>query len=140
MAYEFLEHTADLKIKASAKTLDEALIEAGRALTEAIAGKSVIEPRISKEFTIIINRPQILVHDFLQELIYLFATEQLLFSEYNLELKEAIGYKLVAKLRGEKYDPKRHKLLKEVKAATYHELKVDGDDKAGWVIEVICDT
>jgi len=81
----------------------------------------------------------VLVHDFLTELIYLFSTEQLLFSEFDLELKEAMGYKLTAKVKGEPYDAQKHKLIKEVKAVTYHDMKVEeGPD--GWVIEAICDT
>ena len=139
MAYEFLEHTADLKFRASGKTLQEALVEAGRALTEAVAGGSDIKPKVGREFTITVHKPEILVHDFLQELIFLFSTEQLLFSGYDLKLKEAIGYRLTAKVTGEKYDPKRHRLLKEVKAATYHDMKVMGGED-GWVIEVVCDT
>jgi len=139
MAYEFLDHTADLKIRATGKTLEEALVEAAKAVTEAIAGDSKIEAKIEKEFEVKIHLEHVLVHDFLQEIIYMFSTEKLLFSEFNVTLKEALGYKLTARLKGEKYDPKKHKLVKEVKAATYHELKVEKGDK-GWAIEVICDT
>jgi SHS2 domain-containing protein len=140
MAYEFLEHTADLKIKATGGTFSEALSEAAKALTEAIAGKSKIEAKVERKYAIVVKHPETLVHDFLGQVIYTFSTEHLLFSEFNLILKESLGYKLVATLRGEPYDPKKHKLVKEVKAATYHDLKVEGDDKKGWTIEVICDT
>jgi SHS2 domain-containing protein len=140
MAYEFLEHTADLKIKATGKTFSEALTEAAKALTEATAGKSRIEPKVEKQYAIIVKHPETLVHDFLSQLIYLFSTEHMLFCEFDLNLKESLGYKLIAKLKGEPYDPKKHKLVKEVKAVTYHELKVVGDDKNGWTLEVICDT
>jgi SHS2 domain-containing protein len=140
MAWEFLEHTADLKIRATGNTLEETLSESAKALTEAIAGKSKIEPKSERTFTVIVRDPQILVHDFLGRLIYMFSTEQMLFSEFQLTLKEAIGYKLVVKAKGEKYDAKRHKLLKEVKAATYHDMKVDEEKGKGWTIEVVCDT
>jgi SHS2 domain-containing protein len=139
MAIEFLEHTADLKFRATGESFEQALAEAGKALTEAIAGKSKIEAKVLKEFTVTIHKPEILVHDFLQELIYLFSTEHLLFSEFDLTLKEAIGYRLTAKVKGEPYDEKRHKLVKEVKAATYHDMKV-GQEDGRWVIEVVCDT
>ena len=139
MAYEFLEHTADLKIRATGKTFSEALSEAGKALTKAIAADSKIEPKTEKALIIKINKPEILVHDFLSQLIYLFATEKLLFSEFDIEIKEAIGYKLTAKLKGEKYDPTRHRLVKEVKAVTYHDMKVK-QEKDKWTIEVVCDT
>ncbi len=139
MAYEFLEHTADLKFKATGATLEEALSESAKALFEAIAGNSKIEPKTERSFEIKIHLKEILVHDFLTELIYLFSTEHLLFSEFKIELNEAIGYKLTAKVKGEEYDPKKHKLEKEVKAVTYHDMKVE-QGKDGWTIEVICDT
>jgi SHS2 domain-containing protein len=140
MAWEFLEHTADLKIRATGKTLEETLSESAKALMEAIAGKSKVEPTHERTFTVVVREPEILVHDFLGRLIYLFSTEKMLFSEFHLTLKEAIGYKLVVKARGEKYDGKRHKLLKEVKAVTYHDMKVAEEKGKGWTIEVVCDT
>ncbi|MBD3387544.1 MAG: archease [Candidatus Altiarchaeales archaeon] len=139
MAYEFLDHTADLKFRASGKDFEEALAEAARALTEAIAGDSKIEAKILKEFTVTIHKPEILVHDFLQELVYMFSADHLLFADFDLELKESMGYRLTAKVKGEKYDPKRHKLKAEVKAVTYHELKAEESNDV-FLIEVICDT
>jgi len=140
MAYEYLEHTADLKIRATGKTLEEALSESAKAVFGAIAGKSRVEPRLEKELTIIVREPQTLVHDFLGKLIYIFSTEHILFSEFELNLKEAIGYKLKVKARGEPYDPKKHKLVKEVKAVTYHDMKVQEEEDGTWRIEVVCDT
>ncbi len=140
MAYEYLDHTADLKIKATGKTLEEALSESAKAVFEAIAGKSKIEPKIEKDLTIIVREPETLVHDFLGKLIFIFSTEHILFSEFKLTLKEAIGYKLVVKARGEPYDPKKHKLIKEVKAVTYHDMKVSQEVDGTWKIEVVCDT
>jgi SHS2 domain-containing protein len=46
---------------------------------------------------------------------------------------------LHATVCGEKIDLSRHKLHKEVKAATYHDMKIE-KTKEGWVIEVVCDT
>ena len=139
MVFEFLEHTADLKFRASGKSFVEALEQAGFAVTSAIAGKSEIKPTQLKEFTITINKPQILVHDFLAELVFLFSTEQFLPSKFELELKEAIGYRLNAKVWGEVYDETRHKLETEIKAVTYHQLLYEETDN-GVVLEVVCDT
>ncbi|MFH1403756.1 MAG: archease [Candidatus Altiarchaeota archaeon] len=140
MDYEFLEHTADLKFRAYGGSLEECLVNAARALLEAVAGDSRVEPKIEREIKVVINRPEVLVHDFLSELIYLFSTEHLLFGEFELSLKESLGYKLVAKVRGEEYDPKRHTLIKEVKAVTYHDMLVEKGDDGRWVVQVVCDT
>jgi SHS2 domain-containing protein len=138
MAYEFLDHTADIKIRASGSDLAGALCEAARALTEAIAGDSEIGDSVEKSFEIKIHKPQILVHDFLAQIIYYFATEELLFSRFDVEIKEAMGYKLTARLFGEKYDPKKHKPAKEIKAVTYHEMIVKQED-GKHILEVLFD-
>jgi SHS2 domain-containing protein len=139
MDYEFLEHTADLKFRAYGGSLEECLVNAARALFDAIAGDSRIEPTVERGFTLVVHKPELLVHDFLSELIYLFSTEHLLFSEFDLTLKEAIGYKLTAKVRGEVYDSGKHEPLKEVKAVTYHDMVVEQREDGGWMIQVVCD-
>lgn len=138
MAFEFLDHTADIKIRASGKDLSQAFSEAARAVTEAIAGKSEIEPKVERKVEVVIHKPQILLHDFLTEVIFLFSTEGLLFSEFDVDIRQSMGYKLSATLRGEEYDESRHSLVKEVKAVTYHDMMIDeGGDSA--VVEFICD-
>ena len=139
MAFEFLEHTADIKFRASGDSFEKALEQAGFALTSAIAGESEIKPSEKREFTITIHKPQILIHDFLAELVFLFSTEQFLPSKFELELKEAIGYRLKATVWGEIYDETRHKLETEVKAITYHQMLFEetGDSVT---LEVVCDT
>jgi SHS2 domain-containing protein len=138
MAYEFLEHTADIKIRATGKTLSEALKESAKALFHAIAGDSQIKPSVTKEYSFKIHKPEMLVHHFLTEILFLHASENLLFSEFELDLKQSLGYFLKARVSGEEYDPKKHKLNQEVKAVTYHELKVC-EENGEWVIEVVCD-
>jgi SHS2 domain-containing protein len=140
MAYEFLEHTADLKFRATGKTLEAALSESAKAMFEAMAGKSKIEERQERRFTVVVREPETLVHDFLGKLIFISSTEHMLFGRFDLVLKEAIGYKLEVSAWGEPYDKKRHRLVKEVKAVTYHDMKVYEDDEKGWLIEVVCDT
>lgn len=140
MPYEFLDHTADLKFRASGDTLEQALEQSAKALFCAIAGESEIRPLKSHSYTVMIHLENVLVHDFLAELLYMFSTQQMLFSHFELELKQAIGYKLDVKASGEKYDPKRHKLEKEVKAVTYHGLSAKKTGQGKWVIEVVCDT
>jgi SHS2 domain-containing protein len=59
----------------------------------------------------------------------------MLFSSFNVKVTDA---GLTATARGEPYDPARHVLAHEVKAITYHELKVE-QTADGWLAEVIVD-
>ena len=69
MTYEFLDHTADLKIRAVGQNFEDALSEAAKALFNAIAPDSKIKTKTGREFIITVHKPQILVHDFLGELL-----------------------------------------------------------------------
>ncbi len=64
--------------------------------------------------------------DLLNELIYRFDAEKLLLPLVQVEEArlDPGGGRLRAHLRGERFDPSRHELATEVKAATYHGLRI----------------
>ena len=59
----------------------------------------------------------------------------MLFASFDVQVSDS-GLK--ATVRGEPFDPVRHVLAHEVKAITYHELKVV-EHNGGWLAEVIVD-
>jgi SHS2 domain-containing protein len=73
-----------------------------------------------------------LLFEWLNNLIYLFDVEYFLCKRF--EISEFTEYNLKATCWGEKYDPSRHQLKREVKSATYHMLKVDRQQKTVQVI------
>ena len=89
------------------------------------------------EFSVTVEADQRddLLYDWLAELLYLFDTEHILLCEFDVTVHDG---GLAATVRGEHIDSDRHQLDMEVKAITYHELKVerDGDE---WLAEVIVD-
>ena len=135
--FEFLEHTADLKFRAYGGSLEEALVNAARAFTEATCGESAIETKVTREVSIESPDLERLVHDWLTELIVDFSTEHMLYNSFDLKVTGK--YTLAGKISGERYNPEKHKLYKEIKAATYHDMLVEGK-KGRWIIEVVCDT
>jgi SHS2 domain-containing protein len=76
-----------------------------------------------------------LFFDWLRELLYRFDAEHRLFSKFDVRMN---GNGLAATVWGERYDPQKHELGHEVKAITYHGLKVEKLDE-GWLAEVIVD-
>ena len=76
-----------------------------------------------------------LLFDWLAELLFRFDSEHLLLSEFKVELDDV---KLRATCRGEAMDRNRHEMAHEVKAVTYHGLKVE-PAADGWLAEVIVD-
>ncbi len=76
-----------------------------------------------------------LVVDWLNELLFTFETQRILFSEFQVRVGPE-GLHAVA--RGEPIEAQRHRLDHEVKAITYHNLRVAHTD-GGWEAEVIVD-
>jgi SHS2 domain-containing protein len=86
-------------------------------------------------FSIAGESKDFLLVDWLAELLFLFDTRRLLLNEFDITI-DANG--LSGRGRGETFDPTRHRLDHEVKAITYHGLKVEQTGQR-WLAEVIVD-
>jgi len=134
--YEHFEHTADLGLRVRATDLNTLFAEAAEALTAAIIEEvDAIEPRDSIAVRVTGTDRAFLLFDWLRELLYRFDAERRLFRRFDVRVSEG---GLDATAWGEPYDAERHPLSHEVKAITYHGLRVDQED-GGWVAEVIVD-
>jgi SHS2 domain-containing protein len=134
--YELFEHTADLGLRMRAPDLDALFAEAGKCLFSSIVEDlTAVHPR--HECTIMLEGTDraYLLFDWLRHLLYLFDSGKLLFCEFEIIVDEN-GLSAIA--FGEEVDPLRHSLSHEVKAITYHELKVE-QTPDGWLAEVIVD-
>lgn len=134
--YEVFEHTADLGLRIRAETVEGIFSEAGRALFSIITD-DLSQVRASEERSIQIasDGRDYLLFDWLTELLFIFESQHLLLSEFNVRLT---GDGMSAVCRGEPFDPNRHRLEHEVKAITYHGLKLVHSE-SGWLAEVIVD-
>jgi SHS2 domain-containing protein len=134
--YETFEHTADLGLRIRAPALDTLFAEAGLALFAVIV-ENLDDVRAEKrvETNLAGEDRELLLFDWLRELLYRFDGEHLLFSRFDVHVS-ATG--LTGQAWGEPLDPNRHVLSHEVKAITYHGLRVDQAD-GGWLAEVIVD-
>jgi SHS2 domain-containing protein len=134
--HELFEHTADLGLRATAPTHDALFAEMGACLLSAMVEEpaSVRAERFC-ELALDGADREFLLFDWLKSLLLLFETDRELFATFDVRVTDT---GLTARLGGEGYDPARHVLAHEVKAITYHELKVvrDGD---GWLAEAIVD-
>lgn len=134
--YEIFEHTADVGIRARAADLAGLLAEAAKALFSVIVvNLDEVRPVQEVAFRVEGREREELLHDWLDELLFTFATRHLLLCEFRVELS---GEGLSATARGEPVDTARHDLDSEVKAITYHGLKVE-QHPDGWLAEVILD-
>lgn len=134
--YEVFEHTADLGLRIRAPSREALWSEAARGLFSLlVADLDSIRPTETVAFELTADDDEYLLFDWLNELLYTFESRRLLLVEFDVQLSEL---KLTAVARGEPIDPVRHPLEHEVKAITYHGLRVEPTAE-GWLAEVIVD-
>lgn len=134
--FETFEHTADLGLRVRAADLPTLFAEAGMGLFSIVAG-DLAQIRLTQTAAIRLegDRRDELFFDWLSELLYQFETKRLLLGRFDVRLHER---GLEAVVAGEPWDPQRHRLEHEVKAITYHGLKVE-QTPDGWLAEVVVD-
>jgi SHS2 domain-containing protein len=134
--YEVFEHTADVGIRVRAESLEALLVDAARGLFSLIVTNlDQVKAVQEKIIRIDANQHDYLLFDWLNELLFTFEVDHLLFSEFAVSV-DAQG--LTATCRGEPMQLDRHDMDHEVKAITYHGLIVQQDDD-GWMAELIVD-
>ncbi|MGH7799044.1 MAG: archease [Thermodesulfobacteriota bacterium] len=123
MDYEILDHTADACIRVYGKSFDELFENAARAMMELITDREKINP--SQEIEIEVRGEtieQLLVH-WLQEILFLHEVKKMVFKDFRLNLISETHAK--GKVIGEKIDIDKHELSFDIKAVTYHNLKIE---------------
>ena len=138
MNYKFFDHTADVLFEAEGKNLGELFEACGLATEETQVDLKGVKTRIKKEISLEKDNIEMLLFDFLQELIYLKDAELLLFSKIKVSVSEGKINKVKAVLEGEKINPKKHELKVDVKAVTLHRFEVK-KIKTGWFARIILD-
>ena len=134
--YETFEHTADLGLRARAADLDTLFAEAAAALFAAVCENlDAVAPAQCVEIAVTGDDREYLLYDWLRELLYRFDAEHLLFARFEVRVRDD---GLTGRAWGEPLDPDRHVLGHEVKAITYHGLRVEREAD-GWLAEVIVD-
>ena len=134
--YEIFEHTADMGLRVRAGDLNRLFCEAAEALFAAIVtNPEEVEPVEEVSFVVAAERADDLLHDWLAELLFTFDSRRLVLSRFDVQTTET---NLTATARGETLDPERHEPRMEIKAITYHGLKLE-KTVDGWLAEVIVD-
>lgn len=138
---EQFEHGADIGVRGRGATREEAFAGAALALEALFAGDPA-SVRPEREEIVTCRAPEMegLLVDFLDELIFLFATRRLVFARFDVAIDEGApgDVSLRAKAFGERWDPSRHEATVEPKGTTFTALRVSRES-GGWVAQCVVD-
>ena len=142
MPYTYLEEigTADIVFEATGRDLPELFSDAADATTNVMIDNiEAIQPRETRRIKLSNEKLDMLLFDFLQELIFLKDAERLLLRLRVVQIDETNGmYFVNATAKGETLDAERHQQRADVKAVTLYDFSVERTE-AGWKARVLLD-
>jgi SHS2 domain-containing protein len=129
--FEELQHTADWALHVWADNLPSLFAEAACGMNSLAGVKLADGPRTSRTFEIKGADTESLLIAFLSELIYAQEHESLGFDQFDIRIR---GKKAIVNVKGASL----MSLTKAIKAATYHNLKIEKTER-GYEVVIVFD-
>ncbi len=129
MSYRLVDSGSDIVIASEGEDLGEALVGLARGFTHVTTMGSPVRDDAAERIHVETDRdlPALAVA-FVNELVFLFGTHGFLPAGGTLTVTSEGGLRVEGRLVGDRYDPTRHQLGTEVKAATYHDAVFEERD------------
>ena len=134
--FQLLEHTSDVGVLARGATRQEALIEASKGLVSILVDPVNFQPLEERYFKAAGTDDAAQVVNWLNEILFFFDTEGMVFVEFDIDSWTDI--EITGRARGERFNSDRHEFRTAVKAATYHQFD-SHSTASGWEIRVFVD-
>ena len=134
--YEQFPHTADIGVRVFGKDLKELFSNAAFAMFDILADLEGLKCDVGQDIKVRADDYEGLLIAWLDELLYNFYTKQLIFCDFRID--ELTPEDLKGKAFGRPLGANRNRLKTEIKAATYHDLKITKSD-SGYSVEIIFD-
>jgi len=136
--FQVLEHTADLKIRATGQTIEQMFANMAYGMFLNLMGEQEFLKTVDSTQDLVTQKIDIKAHDkeamfidFLNELIYLSDINNEIYFQFDLKIEET-------SIKGELKGKKVERFKYEIKAVTYNDLIVK-EDNGTWVGEVVFD-
>jgi len=125
-SFEFLEHTADAYVAAYGKDLAEAFESAAIAMFDVMTEVEKVKAEVEDYVEVEAENEYALLYSWLEDLLVKSDINEMLYSKFKILAidKTSCGFKLQAKIWGEKFNPEKHPQKVGVKAVTYHRMKI----------------
>ena len=133
--WEHFAHQADIGIRASGGSLNEAFGDAALALTAIITEPKSIDAVESVKIECSAANAELLLVNWLSAIIYEMDVRKMLFSRFEAAIE---NLKLSATIWGEKINQQKHSPAVEPKAVTYNQLSVK-EESGKWTVQCVID-
>ncbi len=134
--YEIIPHTADIGIRVYGKDLKDLFKNAAYGMFDIIADLDGLTSSVTQSIEVKAPNKEELLVVWLDELLYNFYTKQIIF--FDFKILELDDKRINAEAFGRNLGENRNRLKTEIKAVTYHELKIE-EKKGGFTASVIFD-
>ena len=127
--YRFIEHTTDALVEAWGPTLERAFVSAAKGLFETMIHIEAVEPKTDDPVNTSGHDELELLYNWLEELLLRFEIRAMVYSQFRIDpiTRLSNSLELHARAEGEKYDRAKHEPKTEIKAVTYHQMKIERD-------------
>ncbi len=120
--YALINHPADIAIKVRGQTLSELFANSAFALFDILADLEGLKGTVTVPLTATGLDYEDLLVRWLDELLYQFYTKGLIFCEFAIEQLDKNT--LRAQVKGRYLNENRNRLKTEIKAVTYHDIRI----------------
>jgi SHS2 domain-containing protein len=135
--FEYLDHTADIGIRAYGQDLKDLFENAAEAMLAVTAELDTIDEMMLIEVSVTASTLPDLMLNWLGELNFQHQVEEIFFC--RTEIREISPNRLRAVVFGEARNENRHVVLAEIKSVTFHQLQVEQASDGVWTAQVIFD-
>jgi len=145
--FEYLEHTADVKVRAYGRNLKKTFYSAAAGMLHIIYDIDKVETATDRiNLEIYGDYASEVLYEWLERLLEAFYIKKIAFGFFKIKnlrrVKNEEGKKiwyLRGYAEGEPYSMEKHRFKKEVKAVTWHDIKIGKLGRAKYYAEFIVD-
>lgn len=134
--WEHFPHSSDVGIRGLGPTIEAAFEQAALAMVAVITDPDSIVCKTSFNINIRSPNREILFLDWLNEIIFLIATQDVIFGQFKISI---VGNHLSGTAAGEKLSQGKHAPAVEIKGATMTELEVYKENSGLWKAQCVLD-
>ncbi len=122
--FVLLEHTADIGVEAVSGNREGLAEQSGLALRRLLFGEAAAEPRLGPvPIAAAGNGDEETLVNWLNELLFTMVDRGVV--PARIEVSHFGDGRIAGTLHGEQFDPQKFRMLREIKAVTHHQTRVD---------------